>query len=93
MSYSNYKKAFKQLRVKPVKLKKYIKHNAPKQRTCGRANKRCILTGRIGGHVSKYGLDMSRQQFRDIATDLGFKKYNWGKNDTKWFTRKRIIEN
>ena len=30
MTYSNYKKVFKQLRVKPAILKKYVKHNAPK---------------------------------------------------------------
>lgn len=76
MTYSNYKKAFKQLRVKPAVLKKYVKHNAPKQRSCGRAKKRCIITGRIGGHISKYGLKMCRQQFREIAPKLGFKKYN-----------------
>ena len=76
MTYSNYKKAFKQLRVKPAILKKYVKHNAPKQRSCGKANKRCIITGRVGGHVSKYGLHMCRQQFREIAPKLGFKKYN-----------------
>lgn len=76
MTYSNYKKAFKQLRAKPAKLKKYIKHNAPKQRSCGRSNKRCVVSGRIGGHVSKYGLHLSRQQFREIATKIGFKKYD-----------------
>lgn len=76
MTYSNHKKAFKQLRVKPAKLKKYIKHNSPKQRSCGRTTKRCVITGRIGGHIGKYGLSLCRQEFRDIATKLGFKKYN-----------------
>ena len=33
MSYSNYNKAFKQLKAKPSKLKKFKKHNAPKPRT------------------------------------------------------------
>jgi ribosomal protein S14 len=76
MTYSNYKKAFKQLRVKPAVLKKYIKHNAPKQRSCGVARNRCIISGRIRGHVSKYGLHLSRQHFRAIATKIGFKKYS-----------------
>lgn len=76
MTYSNYKKAFKQLRVKPAKLKKYVKHNAPKQRSCGKSTKRCTITGRVGGHVGKYGLNMCRQQFRAIANKLGFKKYS-----------------
>jgi ribosomal protein S14 len=76
MTYSNYKKAFKQLRVKPAILKKYVKHNSPKQRSCGKAKNRCIVTGRIGGHISKYGIHMCRQQFRAVAKELGFKKYS-----------------
>ena len=76
MTYSNYKKVFKQLRAKPVKLKKYIKHNAPKERKFGMATKKCIRCGRIRGHIDKYGLNVCRQCFREIATKLGFKKYN-----------------
>lgn len=76
MTYSDYRKTFKQLKVKPAKLKKYMKHNAPKKRSCGRAKKRCRITGRIGGHISKYGLNLCRQQFREIAPKLGFKKYS-----------------
>lgn len=76
MSYSNYKKVFKQLKVKPEKLKKYVKHNAPKERSCGISQKRCRRCGRIKGHIDKYGLNLCRQCFRQIAQDIGFKKYN-----------------
>jgi small subunit ribosomal protein S14 len=76
MTTSNYKKVFKQLKVKQPKLTKYIKHNAPKKRSCGISLKKCIRCGRIRGHVSKYGLKLCRQCFRDIATKIGFKKYN-----------------
>lgn len=76
MSYSDYKKVFKQLKAKPVKLKKYKKHNAPKERTCGVSRIRCERCGRIRGHIAKYGLNLCRQCFRQIATDLGFKKYS-----------------
>ncbi len=76
MTTSNYKKVFKQLKVKQPKLGKYIKNNAPKERTCGIAKKQCRRCGRIRGHVSKYGLNLCRQCFRDIATKIGFKKYN-----------------
>lgn len=76
MTTSNYKKVFKQLKVKQPKLGKYIKHNAPKKRSCGISLKKCIRCGRIRGHVSKYGLNLCRQCFRDIATKIGFKKYN-----------------
>ncbi|MFW6230489.1 MAG: 30S ribosomal protein S14 [Nanoarchaeota archaeon] len=76
MTYSNHKKALKQLKVKPKVAEKYLKHNAPKKRSCGAAQKRCRLSGRIGGRISKYGLNISRQSFREIATKLGFKKLN-----------------
>lgn len=76
MSYSNYEKMLKQLEVKPFKLNKFIRHNAPKKRSCGIAKKRCSRCGRIGGHIDKYGVDLCRQCFREIATKIGFKKYN-----------------
>ena len=76
MSYSNYKKAFKQLKAKPEKLKKFIKHNAPKKRSCGRALHRCRRCGRIRGHISQYGLNLCRQCFRENAVNLEFKKYS-----------------
>ncbi|MBI2651654.1 30S ribosomal protein S14 [Candidatus Woesearchaeota archaeon] len=76
MTYSNYRKALKQLKVKPVKLKKFLKHNSPKKRSCGIALKPCGRCGRIRAHISSYGLHLCRQCFREIATSLGFKKYN-----------------
>lgn len=76
MSYSDYKKEFRQLRAKPVKMKKYIKHNAPKKRSCGISLKRCVRCGRIRGHISSYGINLCRQCFRENAVNLGFKKYS-----------------
>lgn len=75
MSYSNYKKTFVQLKAKPVKLEKYKKFNAPKERTTGTSLKRCRRCGRIRGRISKYNLNYCRQCFREIATEIGFKKY------------------
>ena len=68
MTYSDYRKVLKQLKAKPAKLQKYMRHNAPKQRKYGRAIKKA--------HISKYGLSLCRTCFREIATNLGFKKYN-----------------
>ncbi len=76
MTYSDYRKAFKQLKVKPAKMQKYVKHNAPKKRSCGASRHRCRRCGRIGAFIQKYGLNLCRQCFREIATKLGFKKYN-----------------
>ena len=75
MTTSNYKKMFKQLKVKPVILAKYIKHNAPKKRTFGKSTKKCKRCGRMGAHLGQYDLDLCRQCFREIASDIGFKKY------------------
>lgn len=76
MTYSNYNKVFKQLKVKPPKLKKYKKHNAPKKRSCGVSLRKCKRCGRVRGHINKYGLHLCRQCFREIATQIGFKQYN-----------------
>lgn len=76
MTVSDHKKVFKQLKAKPVKMKRYLKHNKPKDRKVGLATKRCRRCLRVGGHVGKYGLNLCRHCFRDIATKIGFKKYS-----------------
>jgi len=75
MTAGSYKKVFKQLKNKPVKLKKFIKHNAPKERKFGANAKPCKICGRLGAHIQKYSLDICRQCFREHATKLGFRKY------------------
>ncbi len=75
MTTSHYTKAFKQLRIKPIKLQKFLKHSSPKKRSCGATNYRCKRCGRMGGHISKYSLDFCRHCFREIATSIGFKQY------------------
>ena len=76
MSYSNYTKELKQLKVKPAKMRKFLKHNAPKKRSCGISLNRCGRCGRIRGHINQYGLHLCRQCFREIAPDIGFKKFS-----------------
>ncbi len=76
MTYSDYRKVLKQLKTKPAKMQKYISHNAPKPRKYGRSTKKCRRCGRPGGYISKYGLNLCRTCFREIATNLGFKKYS-----------------
>jgi len=75
MTTSDYRKVFKQLKVKPAKLQKFLKHNKPKIKKYGARTKRCKRCGRMGGHISKYNLHLCRQCFRDIALKLGFKRY------------------
>jgi small subunit ribosomal protein S14 len=76
MTYSDHKKVFKQLKSKPVKLQKYLKHNSPKPRKYGISTKKCRRCGRPGGYISKYKLGLCRNCFREIAISLGFKKYS-----------------
>lgn len=76
MTYSHFSKAIKQLESKPFKLKKYMKHNAQKPRNTGINMKRCRRCGRARGHIDKYGIDMCRQCFREVATSIGFKKFS-----------------
>lgn len=75
MTISDYRKVFKQLREKPEKMKKFIKHNSPKKRSVALANRKCRRCGRVGGHIRSYGLNLCRHCFREIATSIGFKKY------------------
>ncbi len=76
MTASSYTKMLSQLKTKPVILKRFLKHNKPKDRKYGINVHLCKRCGRRGGHISKYGLDLCRQCFRDIAKNIGFKKYS-----------------
>jgi len=76
MTASSHEKVIKQLKKKQAKINKYLKHNVPKKRKCGKNIKKCRRCGRRGGHISSYELNLCRQCFREIATNIGFKKYN-----------------
>ena len=76
MTTSHYSKVFKQLKGKPAKLAKYKKHNAPKKRTTGKALRRCKRCGTSRGFIQRWGLNLCRRCFRDIAPSIGFKKYD-----------------
>jgi len=77
MTASNWEKiANKQLKTKTVKLKKFLKFNKPKVRKFGIATKKCERCGRFGAHIKQYNLNLCRQCFREIAEEIGFKKYS-----------------
>ena len=76
MTVSDWNKITSQLKRKPAKLQKFLKHNKPKDRKYGIARKKCEKCGRIGAHISSYGLNLCRQCFREIAVEIGFKKYS-----------------
>lgn len=76
MTASDWKKILKQIKNKPVKAQKFLKHNKPKERKMGIAKKKCEQCGRFGAHINSYNLNLCRQCFREIAEEIGFKKYN-----------------
>ena len=76
MTTSDWKKITKQLRNKPAVLKKFLKHNKPKKRTTGLSKQKCENCGRFGAHISQYNLHLCRHCFRELAEELGFKKYS-----------------
>jgi|TARA_Y100000034_G_scaffold18858_1_gene21012 small subunit ribosomal protein S14 len=76
MTASDWKKFLKQLRNKPVIMEKFLKHNKPKERKTGIAVRKCERCGRFGAHIKSYGLNLCRHCFREIAEDIGFKKYS-----------------
>ena len=76
MTASDWKKILKQLKNKPAVMEKFIKHCKPKERKTGIATKKCERCGRFGAHIGQYGLNLCRQGFREIAEEIGFKKYS-----------------
>ena len=76
MTASDWRKLWNQLKNKPAIAMKFLKHNKPKQRTTGIAKKKCERCGRFGAHLNQYNLNLCRQCFREIAEEIGFKKYS-----------------
>ncbi|MBU2615740.1 MAG: 30S ribosomal protein S14 [Nanoarchaeota archaeon] len=76
MTASDWNKILKQLKTKPVKKDKFLKHNKPQEKTTGIARNKCEKCGRFGAHIKSYGLNLCRQCFREMAVEIGFKKYS-----------------
>jgi small subunit ribosomal protein S14 len=76
MTASDWNKILKQFKKKPAMKAKFIKHNKPKERKFGIAAKKCERCGRFGAHISSYNLNLCRHCFRELAVELGFKKYS-----------------
>ena len=76
MPATDWKSAFKQLNAKPAVKKKFTKHCKPKDRKIGIAVRKCERCQRFGAHIRSYGLNLCRHCFREIATEIGFKKYS-----------------
>ncbi len=76
MTASDWNKVLKQIRTKPEKANRFLKHNKPKSRSSGVAKQKCQRCGRFGAHLNQYNLNLCRHCFREIAEEMGFKKYS-----------------
>jgi small subunit ribosomal protein S14 len=64
----------KKITVGKSKRKRFIRNNAPKKRKFGQALTRCTRCGTTRAHISKYGINICRRCFREVAQEMGFKK-------------------
>ncbi len=76
MTASDWNKVLKQIKNKPAMAKKFLKFNKPKDRKTGVAAQKCKRCGRFGAHLNQYALHLCRHCFREIAEEIGFKKYS-----------------
>lgn len=76
MTAGDWRKILKQLRSKPLVMKKFLRFCKPRERKTGIAVKKCERCGRFGAHLSQYNLNLCRQCFREIAEEIGFNKYS-----------------
>jgi small subunit ribosomal protein S14 len=75
MTAKDWRKMFKNVMQKPGRSARILKFNKPKVRKYGRGLRVCSLCMRRGAHIRRYGLNVCRQCFRDIAPKIGFNKY------------------
>jgi ribosomal protein S14 len=52
-----------------------MKQQTKTERTRGKGSRPCRRCGSYGSLIRRYGLDLCRQCFREIAPELGFRKY------------------
>lgn len=52
------------------------KQKPKKERKFGKGSKPCSRCGSYGPIIQQYGLVLCRQCFREVASKLGFKKYD-----------------
>lgn len=76
MTASDWNKILNQIGNKPAILEKFLKHCKPIKRKTGIAARKCERCGRFGAHIKSYGLNLCRHCFREIAVEIGFKKYS-----------------
>lgn len=75
MTAKDWKKQFKQVSHKKAERIRQLKFNKPKDRKYGRGTRKCVICGRRKGIIRRYSLMICRQCFKEVAPEIGFKKY------------------
>jgi len=75
MTAKNWEKQFGQVKHKKAERTRQLKFNKPKDRKYGRGTRKCKICGRRGAIIRRSSLNVCRQCFRDIAAEIGFKKF------------------
>jgi small subunit ribosomal protein S14 len=70
-----YERIAKTLKGKPAKYSRFTRFNQHKTQPHDARSRRCIRCNRPEGLVSMHGLNYCRECFREVAKDLGFRKY------------------
>jgi ribosomal protein S14 len=52
-----------------------VKQQSKSERKFGKGSRPCRRCGSYGSVIRRYDLDLCRQCFREIAEELGFRKY------------------
>jgi len=66
----------RKIAVSKTRRKKFLRNNSVKKRSFGKSLKKCKRCGGGNGStISRYGLNVCRRCFREIAQVIGFTKY------------------
>ncbi len=72
---TSFERIAKNLTGKPAKYSRFVRFNKHKLQPHDLRFRRCIRCGRSEAHIGVHGLNYCRECFREVAKDLGFKKY------------------
>ncbi len=70
-----YERIAKNLKGKPAKYSRFTRFNQHKLQPHDRRAHMCVRCNRTEAHIGIHGLSYCRECFREVAKDLGFRKY------------------
>jgi small subunit ribosomal protein S14 len=70
-----YERIAKNLKDNPAKYNRFVKFNKHKMQPHDIRSRRCVRCNRGEAHIGIHGLNYCRECFREVAKDVGFRKY------------------